>query len=186
MKKYVVERKNVYAGILMKPLDITVPKYESIYNGLSPETKKEIKRCGRKLCCIDTVRPILFRIEEGLAKDLYDSKEQGYPVASIEHKKGVLSDCIVERIANLEDLLTYLQYPEFLSKRDMKKIHRLLVESSAWLQAHRELFGYKEVLEDVWIQESPPQISCDIYETLREIHKIPESKRRKLKRNKAA
>ena len=44
MKKYKIERSNIYVGKLVQPTNMPIKKYFQIYHKLSPEEQKKNKR----------------------------------------------------------------------------------------------------------------------------------------------
>ena len=167
MKKYVVSRDNVYIGRLIQPIDLSVSKYEQKYHRLKEEEKLRIKKLDLNICSKDTIRPILFSITENkLAHDLMYDINFDYPILEIKRHKIIQSEYIVEKITKIEELLSYLEYPNLLTKKDIKKIYKKLILSSKWLEENRSLFGYIEVLEEAYINCGSYQISPEIYDEL--------------------
>lgn len=173
MKKYKIERSNIYVGKLVQPTNMPIKKYFQIYHKLSPEEQKKIKECGRRLCCKEIIRPILFEINENnLAHDLIHTTNINYPI--LDKKYSILpnSNYIVEEITNIELLLLYLNYKEFLTKHDLKKIYHQLILSIKWLEKNRELFGYREILPGTDLFMGNEQIPHEIYDTLHRLYLI--------------
>lgn len=172
-----IERDKIYIGKLVEPIEISVEKYEQNYQRLSGEEKNKIYKYDRNICYKEIIRPILFRIDKKrLAEDLIYDVNMHYPILELNSHSQFTSMYIVENIIKMDQLLKYLNYKEFLSHHEIKKIYRQLVLSSKWLEQNRSLFGKVEIMPDVYIDSNKGEFSPDMYDKLMKIHLISNKK----------
>ena len=177
MEKGKVERDKIYIGKLVEPTEISVEKYEKSYQELSKEEQEKIHKYDRNICTKEIIRPILFRIDKkNLAEDLVFDINRHYPILEFNSHSQISSKYIVENIIKMEQLLKYLNYKEFLSHHEIKRIYRQLILSSKWLEQNRSLFGKIEIMPDVYIDSNNGEFSPDIYDKLMKIHLINNKK----------
>lgn len=176
-KKYIIDKSNIYVGKLIKPIDISVETYEKIYDRLSEAEKIRIKKTKNNICAKDTIRPIIFRMDNDcLAHDLVFDIKKSYPVQGIKPLNRHQSEYIIEEAINISTLLTYLDYKEYLTKHEIKRIYQLLILSSEWLKENVELFGYREIFPDTYLTGGNEQINHEIFDILRELEIIVSKK----------
>lgn len=176
-KKYIIDKSNIYVGKLIKPIDISVETYEKIYDRLSEAEKIRIKKTKNNICAKDTIRPIIFRMDnDRLAHDLVFDIKKSYPVQGIKHLNRHQSEYIIEEAINISTLLTYLDYKEYLTKHEIKRIYQLLILSSEWLKENADLFGYREIFPDTYLTGGNEQINHEIFDILRELEIIVSKK----------
>lgn len=167
LKKYIIDKSNVYVGKLVSPIDISIENYARMYDKLSEEERNIIKKTGKSICVKDTIRPIVFIIdEENLAKDIVFNVEDSYQILGIKPLNSHQSKYIIENAINISTLLTYLDYKQYLTKHNIKKIYQLLVLSSKWLKENARLFGYKEIAPDSFVSGEIEQITHEMFDTL--------------------
>lgn len=176
-KKYIIDKSNIYVGKLIKPIDISVETYAKIYDRLSEAEKIRIKKTKNNICAKDTIRPIIFRMDNDcLAHDLVFDIKESYPVQGIKPLNRHQSEYIIEEAINISTLLTYLDYKEYLTKHEIKRIYQLLILSSEWLKENVELFGYREIFPDTYLPGGNEQINHEIFDILRELEIIVSKK----------
>ena len=176
-KKYIIDKSNIYVGKLVKPIDISVENYERIYDKLSEEEKQRIRQRNKTICAKDTIRPIIFRMDnDRLAHDLIFNINDSYPVLGIKPYNKHTSEFIIEEAINISTLLTYLDYNQSLTKHEIKRIYKLLILSSEWLKENVDLFGYREIFPDTYLPGGNEQINHEIFDILRELEIIIKKK----------
>lgn len=126
LKGYVIERKNVYAGLLVKT------------------------KTG------ETIRGMLYTLNQnGLAHDLIYKTLLNYPILGIDPINSDL-DLVIEKNINLDELLKYLNYDEKLTQKDLNKIYKKLIIKNWWLKNHLDLFRYKSLNDANFNNEKLP------------------------------
>ena len=185
MKKYIVTRENVYVGKLIEPQDLTVKQVHKKYQKLSQEEKLRIKNLWLNICCQEEIRPILFKIDDkNQAEDLIYHVDNSYPILEAKEILSEEGNYIVKNTTSISEVLKYLNFPELLTKKDIKRIYKLLIESSAWIKANRKLFGYIEFSDDTYIEGEKYEISPEIYEVLLKLSLLHNKKPKKEENNK--
>ena len=142
-QKYVVARKDVRGGTLLKPFtDIKFQAFDARGKELTDEDLEKQGIKGLQVFGGLVCRGMLFNIDEnGLSNDLiYNSPK--YPIVGIEPKISLESEFIIKDNIELEELLKYLKYNEYLTQKDLYKIFRMFIQNNRWLGRHMELFGW--------------------------------------------
>ena len=154
---YVIARKDVCAGELLKPGGIVNIKVDSTDEELvdqeyNNQGVKKVAFYGGIVC-----RGMLFSVNEnGLSNDLiYDSPE--YPIDGIKPEHNVTSNCIITHYVELEALLKHLKYNDELTQDDLNNIFNKLITHTKWLDCHPELVGWAN---------GKPVLSKEAYENL--------------------
>lgn len=143
MKKFVATRKDICAGTLLQPFDVTVESHDDNGNYINADEMKEFGIPVPTVSAGVVCRGMLFNVnEDGLANDLIYTTPTNYPIEGIQHKIDVKSDFIITKYVELEELLKYLKYGNDLTQNDLNKIYRTLICSDWWLNHHMELFGW--------------------------------------------
>lgn len=145
MKKYVVKRKDVCAGSLLKTIEVSVKAYDILDNEISIKQLSEqeitnISVFGGIIC-----RGMLFNVNEnGLANDLIYTTPTNYFIEGIQPRIDVKSEFVIQDYVELDELLKYLNYGSDLTQKDLKRIYNMLVTDDFWLGRHMELFGWEK------------------------------------------
>jgi len=145
MAKYVVTRRDICAGRLIKPIGMSYKMYDINKVEISKEKLAEqgitnISVFGGLIC-----RGMLFNVNEsGLANDLIYTTPTNYPIEGIQSKTNVKSEFIIQDYVELEELLKYLKYGVDLTQKDLNQIYRKLITSGWWLNNHMDLFGWQK------------------------------------------
>lgn len=168
-QKYVVARKDVHGGTLLKPFtDIKIQAFDARGEELTNEDLEKqgitnLQVFGGLVC-----RGMLFNIDEdGLSNDLiYNSPK--YPIIGSQPKASLENKFAIKDDIQLEELLKYLNYNEYLTQKDLYKIFKMFIKNNRWLRQHMELFGW--VKTDMgYCSGGDETISHDIYSKLRSI-----------------
>ena len=149
-KKYVVARKDVCAGQLLKvgEVDLSFTLLDRHNNEISEDelAGKGItisKTFGGLVC-----RGMLFNVnDDGFANDLIYTTPINYSIKDRESTVEMERDFVIDRYVELEELLRYLGYDEYLTQKDLDKIFRKFITHSWWLEHHKKLFGWKKLYD---------------------------------------
>ena len=171
MKKYVTARKDVWAGILVKPLNVVNNKDSSNSednlddDGVNPKVL-DFKDSGRMVC-----RGMLFNISKaGVASDLMYTTPLDYYVEGIKPQIEISKEFIIEEYANLNELLEYLKYGKQLTQDDLRKIYRKLLVHRWWLDRHIELFGFRDLGNGVYTRGGTETLPTNSFKVLNDIN----------------
>lgn len=140
MKKYVVSRKDVCAGQLLRVEHPNIQMFGLESDSLVPIN---VENSGIKISITSALvcRGMLFSVDElGFANDLVYTTPVNYPISGISEDKN--NNFTIEHYVELDEILKYLRYGEDLTQRDLNKIQKTLLCSNKWLRRNRELFGY--------------------------------------------
>lgn len=134
MSKLKVYRDCVYCGKVVKTTSSLI------------KNNKDIKISSGKLevSSYFPYRSMLFVLDEQKkARDLlYESK--AYPILNISDDSVCMQErVVITEVCHLKELLRYLEYPEFLTERDILEIKKVIF-SGTFAKDNCELFGYKE------------------------------------------
>lgn len=144
MAKYVAKRKDVCAGELLKPMDITFKIFDGNNNEVNEEQLADYGITNFHAFGGEVCRGMLVRNEDGLARDLIWTTPTKYPIDGIANKADIESDFIIHQYVELEELLKYLNYGVDLTQSDLNQIYRTLIIREKWLKHNMELFGWKK------------------------------------------
>ena len=166
MSKYVIKRKDVCAGELLRKDFLSFKVFDANHNEITIEELNnqgiEFSVSGGIIC-----RGMLFNVNENnLAKDLIYTTPENYVIEGIEPKIEVESDFIIQHYVELEELLKYLKFGEDLTQRDLNKIYRKLITHNRWLKHHMKLFGYKKLAIGYGSDGSNQTLPREIYDNL--------------------
>lgn len=144
MSKYVVKRKDVCAGQLIKKMDIEFKIFDAENNEISREELEKRGILNFSASAGIICRGMLFRVDEnGLANDLVYTTPTPYRIDGIEPQQETDKNLIINSYVELEELLKYLKYGEDLTQKDLNTIHKKLITHNRWLRNHMELFGWQ-------------------------------------------
>ena len=170
MKKYVATRKDVCAGQLLKPFEMSYQMFDESDNVVTEEKLAEQGITGFSVFGGIICRGMLFDVnEDGLAKDLIYTTPTNYPIEGIQPKNNVESEFIITHYVELEELLKYLKYGVDLTQSDLNEIFRKLITHDWWLEHHRELFGWKNLGGGSYCSGGIQTIPMSIYDNLSSI-----------------
>lgn len=134
MEKYIIKRKDVCAGKLIKAFSLKSSKEQTVDNCL-----KIVTTASSGI----VYRSMLFSIgDNGLANDLIFETPESYQIEGIGKIKDVKSNLIIKQHFKLERLLKYLGFAKELTQEDLNNIFSLLIENDEWLKRNMELFGW--------------------------------------------
>lgn len=167
MEKYVALRKEVCAGSLLQTQRISyvvndengskLSRYDLHRNGIN-----NIEVFGGLVC-----RGMLFKVNEnGLSDDLIYTTPTNYLIRGINPNINIETDFIINNYVELNDLLKYLKYGEYLTQNDLNNIYRKLIINNNWLNNHHELFGWKKVSYNSYSSGGVETIPMSIYDNL--------------------
>lgn len=145
MAGYVAIRKDVCAGLLLKTYGTKYNAYngkdnESLNFYLSENGIEEVSTSNGIPC-----RGMLFNVtDEGLANDLIYTTPIKYPINGIPQTTYKESDFIIYNYLELDELLKYLKYDNYLTQNDLNEIYRKLIANRRWLSKNIELFGWRK------------------------------------------
>lgn len=169
-KKFVIERKNVYAGEVVEAIDDNTTTFFN-YKKNEELNEQTLNDSDYKFYCGIPLRGMLFTIDaDGLAEDLLYSTPK-YPITNVLPKVDVEGNIIVNHFINLDLLLKYLKYGELLTRNDLKAINRLLISHEKWLNKNMHLFGLHKLGLDGYCREDNEIIPYDIYDNLRWVNR---------------
>lgn len=161
MPKYIVKRKDVCAGSLVKSLQLTYKIGD----------KELLEKSNYKF-----YRGMLFDVnDDGLTNDLIYNTLIHYPVIENFSSTSSISDFVVCNYVNLEDVLKYMKYNIDLTQSDLNGIYRRLIINNWWLTHHKKIFGL-ETQSNVICRNDIGIISSDIYDKLNIISRFGNGK----------
>lgn len=144
MKKYVVERKNIYAGCLMKDLEAKCTVTDLNGRKLSAE---ELKKDGIEFVSFSSgivCRGMLFSIDNNVSNDLIYTTPSNYSIDGLPTSAETPSKFYIKDWCSMEEILKYLGYGEELTQRELNQVFRRLICKRKWLENNMELFGWKK------------------------------------------
>lgn len=176
MSKYVVKRKDVCAGQLIKKMDIEFKIFDAENNEISREELEKRGILNFSASAGIICRGMLFRVDEnGLANDLVYTTPTPYRIDRIEPQQETDKNLIINDYVELEELLKYLKYGEDLTQKDLNTIHKKLITHDRWLRNHMELFGWQRTAFGEK-DGNDTTLSTSIYYNLRRIETVRNGK----------
>lgn len=166
-ERFVVERKNIYAGEIIAPFhSVEVEISNERGNKLSVEELKEQGISNVEFFAGSVYRGILFKADEnGLGQDLIYNTP-AYPISSAPSKISADSKIIIARTTNLDKLLEYLEYEDQLTGSDLLRVFGTLITSDRWIKANQRLFGLIKLRCGGYCTGGKEAIPHDIYSGL--------------------
>lgn len=153
MAEFIVKRKDVCAGTLLKIHNSSITIFDCEGKPISPEQSEEQENISVITFSGIVCRAMLYCVNDaGLAEDLIYKTPTNYLIRGVESKSDENSDFInedscfvIDEHVPLEKLLNYLGYGEELTQRDLNRIFNKLVVRNWWLKHHLKLFGYQKM-----------------------------------------
>ena len=170
-KKYVISRKDVCAGQLLKSEEVLYRAYDCV--GKKEVTQEELAKQGINFSVFSGLifRPMLFNVNDnGLANDLIYTTPTSYPIKDMNANVSVDGEFIIDSYVELEELLKYLKYGVDLTQDDLNKIYRKLITNRYWLNHNKELFGLIKCGYGQYFGGGTQILPSEIYENLSHIN----------------
>ena len=114
-----------------------IVKREEIYTGI---LKSKYGKNNIILANSIKYRAMLFSLtKENLAHDLIYTTPINYPIENINYNN-IDTSIYIDTLVNMNIILKYLDYPTYLSQKDLNNIYKIFISHNWWIEHNIDFF----------------------------------------------
>ena len=171
MQECVVKRRDIYAGLLIKPFPEILTKDNRVVSWTELLTSKDVELSETyKGNYGMAYRGMLFTIDNGRANDLIFTTQVQYPIVGLVSSPLPSDKLLIDHCANLEDLLRFNKYKENLTQEDLDKIYKQFLGDKKWVRTNIARFGFVKDSPNMYHATIDQRIPIEVYYCLNAIY----------------